>query len=797
MAEGLTHNLPPQVTPFVGRAEEMDEITNLLTDPACRLLTLIGPGGIGKTRLALEAAAGQIRAYPDGVYFVPLQAVSSPEYIISTIAEAVRLQIYQAGDPRQQLLNYLGEKKLLLLLDNFEHLVEGVEIVSDILARAPGVKIIATSREALHLQEEWLWPVQGMRFPEIDRAQSGGHLRIEDYSAVQLFVERARRMRADFSFEDEQDGVFQVCALVEGMPLGIELASAWVRVLSCDEIAQEIKRSLDILETRARNVPLRHRSMRAVLEQSWQLLTETEQGVFKRLSVFQGCFTREAAQAVAGAPLPMLSVLVDKSLLRSDAAGGYDMHELVRQYAEEKLDERPDLRDRTHDLHCTYYIDFLQAQWEPMRGSRPGEALDAIEGEIENIRAAWHWAIAHTKEAEIERGLDSLWFFYDTRSRYREGAKIFAKTAEALGADKPTGEKSLLLGKVQARQGVLDNSLSLLGEAKALLQEGLAVARRFGARDEIAFILARLGEIAGFEWKYAEAIQYFNESFAIYEEIGDKWGMAFVLNWLGNLSQDGVERKRTFERCLALFQEIDSQWGIAMAIPCKAYAMFESKEYEKVEKLAREGLTLCEKIGIRWGIVTALDALSTACYELGRYDEALCLRKRGLILSQEAQLVRYLVYGLVGIRFVLYAMGWKRKALEALALCYYYVVRTGGHMDFIHIEPEISPEEFAEARKLSQTFADPDAALKALLDGLDAAAAEDAAPLQPLADPLTKREQEILQLVAAGRSNREIAKELILALGTVKWYINQIYSKLQVGSRTEAVAQARTLGLLD
>ncbi|PKO20431.1 MAG: SARP family transcriptional regulator, partial [Chloroflexi bacterium HGW-Chloroflexi-1] len=325
-------NLPPSPTPFVGREEELAELADYLANPDCRLLTLVGPGGIGKTRLVLQVAADQTGAFVHGIHFVPLASVSSTELIVSAIAEALDLPFDSHQDPKEQLLNYLHEKEMLLVLDNLEHLLPisissacgkgegGAELLAEILRRAPGVVLLVTSRERLNLREEWVYTVEGLTYPEgeaVGRPALSVAEGPETYSAVNLFQQRARRAYQHFSLSEiERPHVVRICQLVEGMPLGVELAAAWVAVHSCEEIAQEIERNLDILTTRLRNVPARQWSVRATFEHSWQLLSETEKDIFARLSVFRGGFRREAAAVVTGASLSTLSSLLDKSLIR-------------------------------------------------------------------------------------------------------------------------------------------------------------------------------------------------------------------------------------------------------------------------------------------------------------------------------------------------------------------------------------------------------------------------------------------------------------------------------------------------
>ncbi len=284
LPRAVRHNLPQQFTRFIGRDEELEEISQLLVDPDCRWVTLVGPGGIGKTRLALQAVRQNIDRFPDGVAWVPLASLDSPAHLVPTAAHALQLTLYEQEDPKDQLINYLHERRMLLLVDNFEHLLEGVRLLSEILQGAPQVKLLVTSREALKLEGERILEVRGLKFPESETTKEA-----ESYSAVQLFLESARRVHTRFTLShDEKPSVNRICQLVEGMPLAIELASAWVRLLSCEEIAQEIEKNLDLLATYPRDEPARYRGLRAVFEHSWKLLSQEEREVFKKLSVFQG-----------------------------------------------------------------------------------------------------------------------------------------------------------------------------------------------------------------------------------------------------------------------------------------------------------------------------------------------------------------------------------------------------------------------------------------------------------------------------------------------------------------------------
>ncbi|HMQ54435.1 MAG TPA: BTAD domain-containing putative transcriptional regulator [Anaerolineae bacterium] len=452
--------LPVQPTPFVGREAELSQLATHLADPTVRLVTVLGPGGMGKTRLSIEAASAQAESFVDGVYFVSLAPIDDPSFISSQIADTLDLPFYNRDQREhweydtqiEQLLAYLTDKQLLLLLDNAEHLLTTAfpalpkweksvdQLAAEIVQTASGVKILATSRERLNLHGETLLPLEGLSLPEqqaytrqgLSSPKKGSD--VAAYSAVELFRQGARRVRPDFVLDtDNLTDVIDICRLVEGMPLGIELAAAWVELLSPAEIAAEIRNSLDFLETELGNIPDRQRSIRLVFKSTWIRLTPTEQAVFQQLSIFRGGFTREAAQTVTGASLRTLMGLVNKSLLQPDLTGRYRLHELLRQFAAEHLAQDPAAETAVRDRHCTYFAAFLQQKEANLHGQKQGQALADIELEEDNVRAAWQWAVTHGKLDEIDQAMESLCEYYRIRGRIDEGWRFFDPAAVALG----------------------------------------------------------------------------------------------------------------------------------------------------------------------------------------------------------------------------------------------------------------------------------------------------------------------------------------------------------------------------
>jgi predicted ATPase/DNA-binding CsgD family transcriptional regulator len=377
------HNLPLYPTAFVGREEEFYELATLLSDSKARLITIAGPAGIGKTRLGVEAACAQIDRFADGVYFVPLAPLTAADQIVPAIAREIHLPLTTETKPEAQLLRYLQSKQMLLLLDNFEHLLEGVPLVGRLLQATRAVKILATSMTALNLRHEWVRPLDGMRLPSAD---AGAEL--QAYSAVQLFLDCVQRVRRDFSLAENRDCVVEICRQLDGMPLAIELAATWLKSLSCMEVAREIRRDIDFLMTKHQDVDERHRSLRAVFDYSWRLLTEQEREVLQRLSVFHGGFGRGAAEQVAVASVHVLSNLVDKSFLIQSADGSYQIHELLRQYAASLLEQRATGTLTTRSRMLLTWSTLVKGDFEKAKELAEG-ILASISAELTPIEEAF------------------------------------------------------------------------------------------------------------------------------------------------------------------------------------------------------------------------------------------------------------------------------------------------------------------------------------------------------------------------------------------------------------------------
>ncbi len=579
-------------TLFIGREKELAEITGLLVDGDCRLLTLLGPGGVGKTRLALQASQQLAGNYSDGIYFVPLAPVATAELVPAAIVTALQLKfrVRRSDEPEQtqleQLLDFLREKDVLLLLDNFEHLIPAAELVSQILAAASGVKILATSRERLNLPEEWALTVQGMAYPEGDEGGSQ-----EQYSALKLFLQVARQAQVGFeATEADLRAVGRICRWLDGMPLGIELAASWVRVLSCPEIAAEIEASLDFLTTTQHNVPERHRSLRGVFEHSWDLLSESERAVFRKLSIFRGGFTREAAAQVAGASLGLLSALVDKSLVRRNPDGRYDLHEVLKRYASEKLEEVPQQKSEVQEAFHHYYLAMLQDLAEALKGPAQKEALAKRQAETDNLRAAWHLTVEIGDLAELEQGLLSASVIYIFGTRLREAAELVEVVVKKLRTMQPAGTQD------PAYRSVLALALALICQYYARGHERWNLVQQYG-RETMELLPSLPAGIT-------------------------KASILLIIDFGFRL----LPREKMMENshaCIQMFQEAGDLWGASMAMVTTADAMqIELGHIQEMQSLILEAISICQRLGNRWSLAVCYQLLGLTWYWTGKYDDA-------------------------------------------------------------------------------------------------------------------------------------------------------------------------------
>lgn len=580
------HNLPAQTTPFVGRKAELAELARLLGDPAARLVTILGPGGMGKSRLAIETAGANLGRFPDGCYFVELAPLGDPESIPSAIADATGYQFRADEGQQAQVINFLRNKSLLLMMDNFEHLVIGAELVTDILQAAPAVKVLATSRQRLNLSGETVFTIGGMDFPDWETPEDA-----MAYSAVQLFMQSARRARVDFELQpDDLHYVARICRLVQGMPLGILLAAAWVDTLSPGEIADEIGRSVDFLESQMQDLPDRHRSMRTAFEYSWKLLDGAEQDAFARMAVFRGGCSREAAQQVTGASIRMLTTLVSKSLLqRSAQSARFTVHELLRQLAGEQL-AASGQAEAMQAAHSQYYLAYLADREADLRGRRQLPALDEIDADFENIRAAWLHAVEQGDADAVDQALEALDLTTSFRSRFGEGAELFHKArARWPLAD---GPDACLAGRLLTRYPDPDPG------QEAAFRHALQAARQHCAQADVAYALNQLGRYLSHQLFDVEGFPLMEEALAIYQALGNNFAAARVLDDIAfGYGYIDVRRRIAYaEESLAIRRHIGDRVGEASVLLNLGVAYWWAGLHEEGRKIAIEALEVARQM---------------------------------------------------------------------------------------------------------------------------------------------------------------------------------------------------------
>ena len=713
-------NLPLHATPFVGREQDLVAVRQLLADSTFRLLTLVGPGGIGKTRLALEIARQSAEpkgepigdtSFADGIFFVDLAAIGTgqdheglapaanqpagqaADLVVAAIAAALDFSFQGTAPAKKQLVAYIRQQQLLLVLDNFEHVVAAAGLLAELLEAAPRLTLLVTSRARLNLPEERVWEVAGLAYPHADWAHvmddPGGDSQVSPiagllyYDAVAFYCLQAQRVRADFRLTPATaPAVLRLCQLVEGAPLALELAAAWLRALSCAEIVAEIERSLDFLAATTRSSSPRHRSLRAVFEQSWQMLSAPEQEVFSRLPLFQGGFLRAAAEAVAGATLPILVSLVDKSLLRLAPSGRYHVHELLRQFAAEKLVEKlaahhPDGScDGSSDVrqrYSAFYLRLVAERATDLKGSTLQAALAILRADLDNIRLAWLWALAACQVEQLAAALDGLARFYDLTSLFAEGANAFGQAAAELAAC--TGDARALVSRLWieqahllSRRGLAEQGVQLLpqavamaqatgdaglealawyqwgdaliflgqsAQAQVLLEKALELARGAGQPRIEAETLRHLGNCRAYQGDAAGAVLAYYAALACFRHLQERRGEGEVLNNLASFQQRrGLwgEAAANYERALRIFGEIAYRWGQEAVLNNLGTLHHDLGHYAEAQAFCLQGLQVATEIKNHWGAGHVLDTLGTIMRSLGDFTAAQSYYRQALEL---------------------------------------------------------------------------------------------------------------------------------------------------------------------
>ncbi len=876
------HNVPPQPTSFVGRMSDISGIIDRLRDPNCRLLTLLGAGGIGKTRLAIEMIRNLTDSdFAHGVFYIPLAPLSSADAIAPAIANILGITADNKASLEQQLIDFLSQRNVLLVLDNFEHVMGGVTLVDEIVSTAPDVTILATSREILNLNMEYIWHVRGMAYPSTSDPED-----INRFDALNLFIERAMQVRRDFSPGDEQMSIIRICQLVDGLPLGIELAAGWLKTLSPSEIVRQIDRGIDILATRARNIPDRHRSIRAVFDHSWELLTADERAVFLRLSVFRGGFTLEAAEHVAGADLMVLSDLIEKSMIRRAQDGRYDIHELLRQYGHKLLTEDDELH-AVRKGHVKYYATFVLGYADWLKDVRQQDAHLALKADYANIMEAWQRAIGFADFDAIAKMTEAL-----NIDRFFENQHfnplILAKSIQAL-PEPITQSQQQCVNRLLAWQAYymeLRNFYNLLygyerfPKYKTPIQHYEQCLIRAEDTDDyfsqILFYLAigikhdindtlpqellhglELSQQYGDLWYvclyYRAIFRHYFFRHRIENPEGDAYLQAYV-----NIAIEANDPRNIMEASALLsvvqfdrgqvrdaiasnqivieyWQNINSNYEQAFPYIKQGAFYLSLGDFERARQYVEKGIrlrpegpynnhydsmVLAKSDAIHGHPDKGLQILRQINYtERGgvyQYEvAALCYIELGDVDSARHEIMRVLDAGLVQVgsrpmidlipqvSFVMFHDTTYEDAVELLGLIDNH---PSGATDWMKhwnkltqlrtdLKTELGEKVYQQAWERGAQR-DLDKTIVELIDYLRNDQYPSKAKSQPLIEPLTNRELEVLELLGEGLSNRKIATHLTVSVGTVKTHVHNISQKLNAKNRTQVVLEAKKLGLL-
>jgi predicted ATPase/class 3 adenylate cyclase len=645
--EAYRNNLPLQPTPLVGREKEVSDVCDLLGGEETRLLTLTGPGGIGKTRLALQAAADLLEDFPDGAFLAQLATLSEVELFLPAVAETLDVKEVREQPLDESLRDYLSERRLLLVLDNFEQVLEAAPDVTELLAEAPGLKVLATSRAPLGLYGEHEFPVPPLTLPDL---KSPPPLeRLTQYEAVGLFLDRAQAIKPDFEITNESaPAVAEICVRLDGLPLAIELAAARIKMLPPKAMLQRLSSRLKLLTGGARDLPERQRTLRATIEWSYALLDEGEHVLFGRLAVFSGGRTLEAIEAICDAEgdLPVdafegVSSLLDKSLLRQEEGPNEEprfvMLETVHEFAREKLGKSAEAEEIKR-VHAEYFLTLAEEAYPQLRGPDQLEWLERLEAEHDNMKAALSRALER-KEAEVALRLGgALWWFWSLRGYYSEGMRWLEEALAMDGRVSPEVRAMALAGT-----GALASEQGDLDRAKEAYEEGLELLEHEGreAREAKLLLLGLLGWVAWDREELGQAGELFEEGLELSRELSDTWWIATSLSNLALVPQSRGDYERAtelYEKSMDLFREQGDKQGLAYCLNNLAMLVYSQGDLGRATQLTEEGVALLRELGDRGGVALALCNLGWIALLQDDLGRAADLYRESLSLSWDAGL---------------------------------------------------------------------------------------------------------------------------------------------------------------
>jgi predicted ATPase/DNA-binding NarL/FixJ family response regulator len=829
--------LPEVATSFVGRDAEIGALLQMLDQPECRLVTIVAPGGSGKTRLAVEV--GSLLSERSGlpVVFVNLEPHSDGDAAAMAIGDAFGVTLPRiAGDGDAALVDALREKQALLILDNFEHLAETCsEAIARIASQCPELRLLVTSRVALNVQQEWRFSLDGLA---VQAAGAQG-----DAAAVRLFLDRARRVSGRADAEFDISAVREICRVVEGMPLAIEMAAAWSRSLSETDIAREIGGRLDILTTAMRDLPERQKSIAVVFDQSLAMLDEQLRQVFLRLGVFGGSFGRGAAVEIAGASLPTLATLVDHSLLGARAEGRYRLHSLLRSYARSALDEAGQLTGLERQ-HSRYYLSFAAQRLDALLGAAQRAAMSEMTAEYENLSQGWRYATEQRLLEPMAESAIAYAMFLDATARYQEGLGMADDLLVVLdasgGAQRDVLAKAhILRAGFHIRLGNLDeaaadcrachelrnsgavlpvgiatNELALMGLVELVLGN-YAAARDYatrggtlaGEKDALGQALAHY-VAAGADFgsgDYAGARGNAERGLQLAASSGDTWFSGYIHLQLAEVGlaqgmfDDAAEHARLAKTSREQFGD---RQGVALATLRLGDVAFAERDHDLARQHYLQALQLYRETADKGGRATAVASLANVDAETG--DDA-SARTRYLQALEGAREIGYasaLAQVFMGVATLQSRSGDAQGAAVLLA----YLVRsattpraTRDAAAALRGSLNLPAARLAEAERNAAALSLEGvcaAVTRALQRSGGGRPSTTSGQATPRVHELTQREVQVLALLDRGGTNSSVARELGLTTNTVKWYCTQIFAKLDAPNRTAALARARDLGLL-
>ena len=664
------NNLPVQPTPLVGREREIREIAELVRKEDMRLITLTGPGGTGKTRLGLQAAADLLEEFPDGVFFVALATITELELVASTIALALGVKESAGQSLMESLKNYLRDKRVLLVLDNFEQVLEGAPLVGELLGACPKLKVLATSRIPLKLygEQEYLVPPLSLPDPKVMPPLEI----LTQYEAVKLFVQRARAVKADFTVTNENaPAVAEICARLDGLPLAIELAAARTRMLPPQKMLERLGNRLKLLKGGARDLPTRQQTLRGTIDWSYELLEEEEKTLFGRLSVFSGGRTLEAIEEICDPEgeleaLEGVESLLEKSLLRQEEGvegePRFVMLETVHEYAREKLQENGEEQEIKR-AHAQYFLALAEEGESEVRGPEAAKWLERLEAEHDNMREALSWSLG---QENVELGLrlaGALWRFWWMRSHYSEGRRWLENALAVDGRGSPSARAMALagIGEIASHQGDLD-------QAQEACEEGLELLAHETSEAKI-YLLLSLAKVARMREDYKWATQLNEKNVALSREMRDTWGLASSLLSSAVVTQirgDSERATELYEESMDLFREWGDKQGLAFCSLNLGLVAIIQGDLVRAAKLTEEAVALFRELGSRGDVSLSLNNLGWIAFLRNDLGKAVDLYKQSLALAWETGMYTVVLDDLVGFACLAGAQG---DAVRAAQLC--------------------------------------------------------------------------------------------------------------------------------